>query len=381
MLAPTMSPFHRTCGVVLIFGLGALGASLTACSEGKAPAKGKKRGPPPAIVRVAKAQGGTFTDGWRFLGQVKPALSAKLASATAGHVKTVRVREGDVVKKNQILATLDANRVSADVSAARAKEQQYVAELAQAKRQLARIEKLAYPTVTEPEKEKYRLDVLTLDAKLKAQRADTRRVQVDYGHHIVRAPFAGVIAARHVDPGAWVKIGEPVLDVVSVENIEVHTNVSMALGGRVKKGDTAVLVGRTRVPATIAGVVPALDATTRTMRIRLVPKGKAPWLLPGAALDVEFTVTFDGEGVTVPRDALVRGPTNVKLIRVVDGKAVPTNVKVIATAAKQALVTAPGLAAGDTIIVRGNERLRPGQPIKIMPTSGAKPAPRGRPRH
>jgi hypothetical protein len=120
--------------------------------------------------------------------------------------------------------------------------------------------------------------------------------------------------------------------------------------------------------------VGVLAADTRTMRVRLQPRQRPDWLLAGMAVDVEFAVTLDSDllgagGVLVPRDALVRGPVRVRVIKYVDGEAEPVQVTVLGTAEDRALVRPdpdqPSLAVGDRIVVRGNERLRPGQPLKV----------------
>ena len=77
--------------------------------------------------------------------------------------------------------------------------------------------------------------------------------------------------------------------------------------------------------------------------------------------------------MVVPRDALVVSPTATRVIKVVEGKARPLSVDVLATAAARALVIpeegkAKGgetLRPGDTIVVRGNERVRPGQKVRV----------------
>jgi len=182
---------------------------------------------------------------------------------------------------------------------------------------------------------------------------------------VVKAPFSGTVSARHVDPGTWVSVGQPLLEIVSLDEIEVHVDVSAELGARLEAGQEAKLVGSSTVAAAVVGIVPALDPATRTMRVRLIPKQRPKWLLAGMALNVEFAVTFAEEGVTIPRDALIRGPVSVRVIKYVDGKGVPVEVEVLATAQTHALVRAGGLAVGDRVVVRGNERLRPGQALEV----------------
>lgn len=377
-------------------------ASASGCAEPEAPAPtSSPSGPPPALVELETARAGSLTDGWAFLGQVEPALASDLAAAVAGHVLAVNAREGDRVTRGQVLLTLDSAKARAELTAAQARAQGQEKDLELARRQLERVRTLSYPTVSEPEKERYEREVQNLEAQLAIQRAEVQRAQVELARHTLRAPFAGVVGRRHVDPGAWVGVGLPVLSLVSLDDLEVHVDVSARLGGRLEVGQQARLLGPTAAAAEIAGIVGALDASTRTMRVRLIPKDTPPWLLAGLAVDVEFPVTLGNEGsgddgVIVSRDALIQGPIDTRVIKYVEGKAVPVRVEVLATAGQRALIRpvaatgdGPGgaaggagagrdagasLAEGDSVVIRGNERLRPGQPLQVVDGDGAAPA-------
>lgn len=355
---------------------------------------GRRRGRP-ARVELALVAEGTLTDGWTYLGRVEPALAAELATAVGGHVISVKVREGDRVAAKKQLVLLDSAKIRAELAASKARAQGLEAELAHARKQFERVAKLKYPTVSEPERERFQLDIAKLEAQLAVQRAESRRLQVEFERHSLKAPFAGVISARHVDPGAWVNAGSPMLALVSLDELEIHVDVSADLGSRIQVGQLATVRGPgakgADVSAEVAGIVGVLDAATRTMRVRLQPTERPPWLLSGMAVDVEFSITLDsallgGEGVLVPRDALVRGPVRTRVIKFLasatkapgagpggpaqkTGDAQPIYVTVLATAKDQALVRPepdePALAVGDQIVVRGNERLRPGQTLLV----------------
>lgn len=364
-------------------------------AAGKPGAPGKK-GPPPALVELATAEAGDLTDGWTFLGQVKPALSAELAAAVAGHVLSVSPREGDRVTSNQVLLALDSAKIRAELDAVRAREAGLVTEVELAKRQLQRVSELSFPTISDTERERFQLDAAKVEAELAIQRAEIRRLQVELARHSVRAPFDGIVTARQVDPGAWVSVGQSVLTLVSLDELEVHVNVSAELGSRIAVGGSGRLVrprsdagsldssaggsaggaeggsgsesasgsGGRHIPAEIAGIVQTLDSSTRTMLVRMVPGERPSWLLSGMAIDVEFPVNLTGRGVLVPRDAVLRGPVQSRVIVYADGQGTSVTVEVLAAAGEGMLVRGEGLAVGDQVVVRGNERWRPGQPLR-----------------
>lgn len=379
-------------------------AGAPACTESDTSSRPTTTSPRPALVELETVRAGNLTDGWTYLGQVEPALASDLATAVAGHVLAVNAREGDHVAKGKVLLTVDSAKVRAELAAARAREQGLDTELALAQRQLERVQTLSYPTISEPEKERYEREVKNLQAQLAIQRAEVQRVQVELARHTLHAPFAGVVGRRLVDPGAWVGAGQPVLSLVSLDDLEIHVDVSARLGARLAVGQHARLLGPTAVDAEIAGIVSALDASTRTMRVRLVPRGEPAsrpgWLLAGMAVDVEFPIDLGGDGsdgVIISRDALIQSPVGIRVLVYRDGAAVPVRVEVLATADNRVLVrpetrTGPGastgaspgastgtgspdeaarLAPGDKVVIRGNERLRPGQPVQVVERGSA----------
>lgn len=319
----------------------------------------------PALVEVVRAEAGDVKRDFRFLGHARPALEAALAPAVEGHVLEVGPREGDRVGKGDVLLSLDSRKARASLAAARAKLGGTEAALAQAERQLARVAALEGTAISDPEREGFELEVKRLTAEREAERAEVDRLRVELSQHQLRAPFAGSLKARAVHPGDWVTVGQEVLELVSLDELEIYTDVSAEVGSRLEVGQGARLIGPTTVPARIAGVVPALEEATRTMRVRLTADARPAWLLSGTALAVAFDVELDGDGVLVPRDALLRGPVDTRVMTVVDGKSRAIEVAVLTTAGDKVLVQGQGLQAGSQVIVRGNERLGPDQAVEV----------------
>ena len=372
-------------------GLGLLGFVMLGCGQGQPAEASQGRGGPgkaegPIRVEVLAAETGQVTDSLRFLGRTLPALEAGLAASVSGHVTAVRAREGDTVRRGQVLLLIESSRIRSELAAARAKVSGTEAELAQAQRQYARVKDLSAPAVSDPEREGFEVAVQTLAARLEKEKAEVLRVKVELAAHSIEAPFAGVLAERRVDPGAWIERGTPVLELVSLEQLEVHVDVSAEVGTRLAVGQTATLIGPQKVPARIEGIVPALDPTTRTMLVRLAygrttgedeaPAERPHWLLSGRALEVAFDVELAGDGVLVPRDAVLRGALDTRVMTVRDGRSHPVSVEVLAHAGDQALVRGEGLRPGSEVIVRGNERLAPGQEVDAHPY-GATPSQAG----
>ncbi|MCB9670146.1 MAG: efflux RND transporter periplasmic adaptor subunit [Alphaproteobacteria bacterium] len=336
--------------------------ALLACSSPTAPAPAAPSGPPPALVQVAEATSGEIADRWSVLGEVRALERAELASGAAGAVARVVAREGDSVSAGQLLVEVDPGLASAELDAGRAEVARLQVELDQAKRTLERVGRVASGVLAANEVDEARTRVASLEASLQGARAAERLASERLGRHRVRAPFPGVVARRHVDPGDWVQVGTPVLDVVRADAVEVRVDAPLELAMHVVPGDRVELGSG---EGTVVGVVPALDPVSRTSVVRIEP-GSMDGLVAGSSVDVGFDVRMS-DGVIVPRDAVVAGPTSSRVFVVQEGVARAVPVETMARTADQVLVRAEGLKAGDVLVVRGNERLRPDQAVTVAP--------------
>jgi RND family efflux transporter MFP subunit len=346
-----------------------LGLSLVALGcEGEAPAKTGPNGPPPARVWVAEVQSGSIAAQWSFLGDVSALQHARLAAGASGEVRRVLVRVGDQVKRGDLLVEVDPSLAAARVRAASASKQAGSAQLERAQRDAERLSVAGPDIAAQAEIEQATSEKKRATAergRLKAAEAEARAA---LGRHRVTAPFDGVVATRRVDPGDWVDPGVEVVELIDDRDVEVLASVPPDVARFLSVGDKATFGRRDETTAaTIRGIVPALDAESRTVRLRLVPDAPTAWLLPGAAVDVVLTTERSEEGaLVVPRDALVYGIASIQVVRSAEGKAEPLPIEILARGRDQVLIRAEGLAAGDSVVTRGNERVFPGQPLIVL---------------
>jgi len=352
---------------------------------GEPPIAAAPQDQPPAPVEVASAEAGVLSEDWVFVGEVHSLRKAELAPGAGGEVVMIEVREGDRVEVGQVLVELDERQAKARLRAARSSQRESERELAQARRDATRAQSLGGVVIPAAEIEQQTSRADTLEARKLRYGAEVDAVRAQLDDHRVIAPFTGVIATRFVDLGQWVDAGETVFELISVDEVELLVDVRPELVGHLRVGGEAVVRpssssmatsrDRDRVVAEVLGIVPSLDPSTRTIKVRLAPREPRAWLLPGSAVDVAFPVAIDtarasdpeaGEAVIVPRDALVLGAVDTRVLEVVEGKAKPIQVEVLARAGDRAVIRAPGLHAGAMVVTRGNERLRPGQSVAVI---------------
>jgi RND family efflux transporter MFP subunit len=341
-------------------------ACAAGCGGKDQPPPAAAAGPKPAVVEVGAATPGPLDDTRSFLGHAKPVSEVVLAAGVSGRLISVVGRTGDRVQAGQVLVELERDLLAPALDALLAQEAQTRAELDQAKRELARVRTLQPPAVTEAERERYEARVKVLDAQRRSQAASVEQLRAELARHTVTAPFDGAVRARLAEPGGWVSPGTPLLELVSAGELEIEVSVSSDIEAQIELGQEVQIEGPTPTVARVAGVVPVLDPMGRTLLVRLTVDAPPAWLLGGAAVRVIFPFAQDAPGaVVVPRDALVRGPAGNRVIKVADGAGVPVPVRIVGAAGDRALVQGEGLSAGDSVVTRGNERLRPGQPIEV----------------
>lgn len=317
---------------------------------------------PAALVAVAPVREGTLDDRWSIPGDVRALERSELAAGATGRIVRFPVREGDRVAEGDLLVEVDPSLASAELRAARAVAARDAARLRIAQQRLERLQKVDGAVVAADELDAAQAEVDALAAAAEAADAQQAQQAVRLGRHRVTAPYAGVVTARRADVGDWATEGQRVVDLVQIDPVEILVDAPPELAASVAPGD-GVSVGEGT--GTLVAVVPALDPTTRTARLRITPEA-GMGLVPGGTVEVVFAVQRSG-GLVVPRDAVVPDGDDARVFRVEEGTARALTVRVLASAGEEVLVQADGLAPGDPLVVRGNERLRPDQPVTVQP--------------
>ncbi|MEO0990173.1 MAG: efflux RND transporter periplasmic adaptor subunit, partial [Pseudomonadota bacterium] len=202
----------------------------------------------------------------------------------------------------------------------------------------------------------------------------------------VRAPFGGVILEVTTEIGQFVGAGTQVATMVDVDAMEVEANVpsrfvdALQQGLEVSaRGDS----GRT-LPLVLRAILPTEFSSTRTRPVRFdIADNTGGQVAVGQAVTLQVPISAPRDVTVVPKDALVQGRGGGWMVFLnLEGKATPRPVE-IGAALEGGFEVLSGLQPGDEVVVRGNERLRPGQDIQPMnagtPPGGSQGGQRGEP--
>ncbi len=326
---------------------------------------------PPARVEIAVAELREMAPSIDVSGTVVSLNDSSIASEIEG-VLTWLAEVGDAIDAGDVIARIDARLIRIEVTRARANVARLQSDFQYRQRQLERTEELA---------EKNSVSATVLDES-RAQRdqaqhslADARaaleRANADLERTEIRAAFAGHIVARLASVGEFVNVGEDVVRLVDTYRIEISLPASIALTRYIKPGmRLPVRNGSIEREHPVRTVVPVGDAVSRMVEVRL-SADNSDWLV-GTPVQVSLPSDAAASTVAVPRDALVeRGGQSYVYKVSEDAVAEQVPVRIRSIVGLWVGVT-EGISAGDRVIVRGAERLSPGQAVEIIETLGAR---------
>jgi RND family efflux transporter MFP subunit len=219
-------------------------------------------------------------------------------------------------------------------------------------------------------------DIEQARARLAIATEDMNHLESQKAKYTLRAPFKGYVVAKHTEVGAWVSRGDPVAEVIELDPIEIDVTVPEAFIAHVRIG-AAAQIRADAVPdqaftGTVARIIPDADLRSRTfpVKIRLAnPKTEDGHLLKSGMLArVTLAVGPPIQALLVPKDSLVLGgPQPSLMVVTMDPETKQETVRPVPVqlgVTDGSLIQVTGnLAPTDRVVVIGNERVRPGQPI------------------
>ena len=332
---------------------------------------------PVALVEVAPAQLASVVEEIPLTGTVTARDRASLSSRVNGLVSAVHVTAGDSVDKGALLLSLDPTLEKLGLAEAKAASAEARALLDEARRRRDEARRLG-PRKGIPESEirAAEADLKVAEAKLERLYAAERYKQELVARHDVYAPFTGVITRRLAEEGEWVDTGTPVMEIVGTKSLRLDLRVPQEHYPYID-ADTRVSVRLDAMPlraidGTISAKVPLNDANSRTFLLRVQLAPGEVGITPGMSAQARLRIPGGERVLTVPRDAILKdayGASRVWALEDVDGAPVATQHTVeVGRSFDGNTEIRSGLAPGSRVVVRGNETLRQGQPVRVVKT-------------
>lgn len=360
----------RTRGRLATFSCVTAWASLAACG-GEPPASSAEK-PPVMVQRVAAER---VLDRIEATGQILARSEATVAAQVGGEVTGLAAEEGTPVGAGQVVVEIDPARRELEVANARARAVQAEAQLAKARREAARIEKLAEQGVASQARLDDARTALDLArSAVAAARAELGLAERALGDASVEAPFAGRVARRHVNVGEFVSAGAPLFDLVALDPVEVEFHLTEVDSARVAVGQRVEVRVASYADelfhAEVSVVAPTIDSETRTRRVKAALANPDGRLLPGTFARVDLGVAERAGVVMVPKEALLQRADGAVLFRLAAPDRVERVVVETGVFRGDRVEVRGGVTAGDWIVVRGHAALVDGSPVSLHNADG-----------
>jgi RND family efflux transporter MFP subunit len=340
---------------------------LLACSktQGAAPASS---GPSALRVRVAPVKVEDVTYQVKALGSLEADELVRVTAQVEGAVSEVLFQAGDRASTDTVLLKIDPQRYGLEAARTEANYQTALADAHRAEQDLARREALAKEALVAAEElNRSRQESERLDAAAKAAKAARDWAAENLRRSDVRAPRPGVVNTRSVETGQFVKEGDVLATLADTSRLRLRFKVSDAESLRAREGDTVqfrvAALGDELFPARLYHVSDVADPATR--QVEILAWVKNPGVLkPGFFAEVTLSTESKKGALVVPEGAIQASERGFITYAVEDGKARMKPIQIGLRTGTGVVEILSGLAAGQTVVVEGSDRLADGLPVQ-----------------
>jgi len=349
-----MKNYSNTIRFVFSMVLIMLGWSQTASGQGG-----------PALVKVAVASMQDIAPIALVPGTVVSRHDARLSAEVEGRLIEV-ADVGALVKKGELLARIEDTSLrlqKAELNAQLRRAEASLRFLEGEEKRFTRLAESNLTAITQLDQVRSDRDIAQGDLEVARARLDQNADSLARTN--VVAPFDGVVVERLMTPGERVSEGSEIVRLVDHETLEVIARAPLEYYPYVKRGQLLDLrSGSQSVFGVVRTVVAVGDENTHQFELRLDLDG-SPFPV-GKTLRVSIPTSDSRQALTVPRDALVLRPEGQSVF-IIDADNMAQQVQVTVGIGQGDRIEILGtVSPGDRVVIRGNERLQPGQPVDIM---------------
>lgn len=333
-----------------------------------------------------------------YTADIIPNQVVNVFSRVDGYIAKIHVDKGDFVRANQLLVEIDhtdylhaVNQAKANLAAAKAKVAQQEAAVRNAKLTLDRMRALIkdqFVSQQDLDSAEVNYDGAlaareSLQAQVKQMEVALAQAETNLAYSYIRAPFAGYVAERNLDAGAYVTgataststMSRGILSLHDIDTVRILIEVVEKDIPLIKVGQKAEVRAEAypdRIfEGTVTRIVQALNRATRTMTVEIDLPNPDRQLKGGMFARVDALVGTHQQAIQIPIDAVSR-LEDVQYVYIVrDGKAQRVNVDIGLRDGNRVEITS-GLTGNEQVIVSGKDLVHDGTPVQVQPLDAAK---------
>ena len=343
---------------------------------------------PPAPVVVATVKTATVPVTLSAIGNVLAYSAVAVRSQVDGQIFTVHFREGQTVKKGDLLFTLDARPYEAVLRQSEANLAKDRAMLDKARADLARLQSLVAKDYTSRSTyDAAKATAESLEATIKADEALVEQARLKLEYTKIAAPIDGRVGSILVNAGNLVKgndtaAGSTLVTINQIRPIYVQFSVPESNLSEIRARMAAGKIGvKAQVPqedrpaaeGLLTFINNAVDVSTGTIQLKATFENDDDRFLPGQFVNVTVELSVIAEAVVVPPAAVQVGQRGSYVFVVKDDNTVEMRLVRAGVSTEREVVIHGGLKPGERVVTEGQLRLRPGSRVVVRPSSGTAP--------
>jgi len=317
--------------------------------------------PVPVVVTTARAE--NLGASLSATGTVVSRSDARIAAEVGGTLAWI-AEPGTRVARGDTIARIDPERLALELRDNEAAVKRLEAQLSLLATQRQRLQTLGGDVVSQSQLDEAQSRERMAEQEVEQARVARDRARLDVNRAAVRAPFPGIVVERVRQSGEFVAGGTPLLRLVNDRNLEVVARAPLGTADSVTAGASVSLVdGANKATGRVRAVIPVGDERSRMVELRIAFDDA--WRV-GAPVRVEIAPNNVRSVVTVPRDAVILRQGASYVMRVRPDNTAERVAVIIGAGRENNVQIDSALRAGDRVIIRGGERLEPGQSVKVQ---------------
>jgi multidrug efflux system membrane fusion protein len=344
---------------------------------------GRARGGEAVPVTVATAVQKNVPVQIQAVGNVEPYSTVSIKSQVTGVINEAHFKEGQDVKKGQLLFTIDPRPLEAALKQAEANLARDTAQLNNSREQVKRYAELvAKQYVSREQYDQIKTNADAAEAVVAADKASVDNAKVQLSYCYIYSPVNGRVGTLLVNEGNLVRSNDaaPLLVINQLVPIFVTFNVPEQYLADIKRRMAGgKLTVDARFPSdevrpeqgVLAFVDNTVDRTTGTIKLKAEFRNPELRLWPGQFINVALTLSTQGNAVVVPSDAIQVGPDGQQVFVVKEDKRIEIRPVTVGQAQAGESIISKGLAPGEVVVREGQFLLGPGSRVEIKETASA----------
>lgn len=324
------------------------------CSDQQATDGGYKQ--PPTPVEIASVELKKVSDDFETVGTIEAIEAITIVSEISGSITKLPFKEGEKISKGELIAKIEDSQLKAEVLRAKALFQQYQSKY-------NRVEKIVNQNAGTPQ------DLDDALANLKVAEANLRLAEAKFEKTRITAPFSGIVGARKVSIGTFLRPGDAITDLANLKEIRVNFSTPERFLSKLNKGASITVstpaYPEHKVNGKIIAIEPIIDSDTRSARIIAQLKNPGLNFRPGMSANISVTLSERPNALTIPSESIFANGNQSFVYVVNEDSTVKRTAVITGTYLSDVVEIVGGIEREMKVIKSGHQKLFDG--AKVMP--------------